>query len=88
MPVWHPDESVDRVRRLCAAFPRIALGGSPDYPTPAAESWWRRIALAWVIPRTTRVHGLRMASPKIVARCPFASVDSTTAGRHANFGAP
>jgi hypothetical protein len=88
VPVWHPHESAERVRRLCDSWPRIALGGSPSYPTPASESWWTRIALAWsAIPRTTRVHGLRMADPRIVERCPFASVDSTTAGRHANLGA-
>ena len=88
VPVWHLHESVDRLKRLCDEYPRVALGSSGEFAHPATESWWRRIAKAWaVVPKTTRIHGLRMASPAIVARCPFASVDSTTAGRHANLGA-
>lgn len=88
VPVWHLHESLHRLKRLCDEYPRVALGGSGEYSRPATASWWRRIAEAFaVVPKTTRIHGLRMASPEIVARCPFASVDSTTAGRHANLGA-
>ena len=40
------------------------------------ESIWKNI------PKTTKVHGLRMLSPAITGAVPFYSADSTTAGRN------
>ena len=33
VPVWHLHESLDRLDRLCEAYPRIAFGSSAQYAT-------------------------------------------------------
>jgi hypothetical protein len=84
VPVWHMHESVARLRALCDAWPMIAIGSSGEVKTPGTSQWWARMREAWpAIPKTTRVHGLRMAAEQIASRIPFASVDSTTAARNA-----
>jgi hypothetical protein len=95
VPVWHFHESVDRLRRLCGAFPRVALGSSGQWPTPGTDSWWDRVAefmpaiLCGGQP-ICKLHGLRMLNPMIFTRLPLASADSTNAavngGASARFG--
>ena len=90
IPVWHLHESPTRLKRLANSYlpPRVALGSSGEFSRPGSPAWWDRIREVWgFIPPECRVHGLRMASPRIVEKLPFYSVDSTTAGRHANLGA-
>lgn len=89
VPVFHLHESLARLKRLCWEYPRVALGSSGPFRHPGSRPWWERMGEVFAaIPARSKVkiHGLRMVDPRIVARCPFASVDSTTAGRHANAG--
>lgn len=83
VPVWHLHESLDRLDRLCEAYPRIAFGSSAQYATVGNALWWGRMAEAMEVacdsdgmPRT-KFHGLRMLDPTIFSHLPFSSADST-----------
>jgi len=86
VPVWHMNESLDRLDRLCG-WPRLALGSSGDFATVGSDQWWKRIAEAMEVicigglPRT-KLHGLRMLDPKVFSHLPLASADSTNAARN------
>lgn len=89
-PVWHPHESLARLKRLAKHWPRICLGGSPDFRIGSGK-WWSRIGEAMNtlcddrgIPRV-KIHGLRLLDPAIVKRIPFASADSTNISRNIKF---
>lgn len=87
-PVWHLHESLDRLGRLVADWPRVCLGSSGDYAQIGTDRWWRRMHEAM---RTicddagapaARLHGLRMLNPAVFSRFPFASADSTNIGQN------
>lgn len=88
VPVYHLHESLDRLERLMADYPRIALGSSGEYSSPGAYRWWERMAevMAVVCDKhgrpLVRLHGLRMLSPTIFAHVPLASADSTNVARN------
>jgi hypothetical protein len=42
-PVWHLHESLDRLRRLADAYPRICFGSSGEYAQPGGSAWRARI---------------------------------------------
>jgi len=88
VPVWHLHESLDRLDRLSRSHHTVALGSSGEWSTPGTGPWWARMSTALAVvcgdlgrPRC-KLHGLRMARPEIVARVPFASVDSTNIARN------
>ena len=85
VPVWHLHESLDRLDRLCEAYPRIAFGSSAQYATVGNALWWGRMAEAMEVacdtdgmPRT-KFHGLRMLDPTIFSHLPFSSAASKSA---------
>jgi len=87
VPVWHLHESLHRLRRLCATYPLVALGSSGKYSEPDSPGWWNRMSEAMdaicVDGRpTTKLHGLRMLDPTILAHLPLASADSTNVARN------
>lgn len=90
VPIWHLHESLDRLDRLAHEWPRIALGSSGDYATPGTNLWHERMAEAMDVVcdeqgrPCCRLHGLRMLSPNVVARYPFASADSTNVAQNSN----
>ena len=78
-PVWHLHESIARLKRLSAAWPRVCLGSSGAFAVIGTPAWWDRMACAVAAvcdadgrPRV-RLHGLRMLDPRVVARVPPAS---------------
>ena len=87
VPVWHLHESLDRLARLLL-WPRIAFGSSGEYHQPGSPKWERRMIEAMEVccdengMMKTKVHGLRMADPRIATRFPFASVDSTNVAQN------
>ncbi len=90
VPVWHYNESLERLSRLCTSFPIVALGSSGEWKTPGTPAWWERTADAMGAacdeqgrPKC-KLHGLRMLSPKIIKRLPLSSADSTNCVRNAN----
>lgn len=94
VPVWHFHESMERLARLAAGWPRIALGSSGRYATPGTASWWGRMqqvmdAVCENGRPKVKIHGLRMLSPHIVEHVPFSSADSAYVSRKvglANWG--
>lgn len=88
VPVWHMHESLDRLKRLANAWPRIALGSSGDFKTVGSNVWWDRMSEAMLVicdeegrPKC-KLHGLRMLNPKIFTKLPLSSADSTNIGRN------
>ena len=83
VPVWHMHESTARLIRLCAEWPTVALGSSGQWAQPGTEDWWLRMdeAMASICDSAgrppCRLHGLRMLNPRIFARLPLTSADST-----------
>jgi hypothetical protein len=87
-PVWHLHESLERLERLAANWPRVALGSSGAFASVGSDAWWRRMAEAMEVlcdrdgRPTTRLHGLRMLDTSIFPSFPFSSADSTNIGRN------
>lgn len=55
-PVWHMHESMERLRRLAAEYPRICIGSSGEYATPGSAKWRARIDAAWAVIATSGCH--------------------------------
>lgn len=43
VPVWHLHESMERLERMAADYPRIALGSSGEYTAVGTARWWTRM---------------------------------------------
>lgn len=88
VPVWHLNESIDRLVRLAADWPRIALGSAAEYDVSSPWKCINRLAVA--LPAISdpagrplvKLHGLRMLNPAIVTKVPLASADSTNVARN------
>lgn len=88
VPVWHLHESLDRLKILAHAYPRIALGSSGAYSEPSTAWWWKKIGEVMSIlcdqdgmPKV-RIHGLRMLDPVIFSHIPMSSADSCNVARN------
>lgn len=87
VPVWHLNESVDRLVRLADDWPRIALGSAAEYDVSIPANCLHRLAEA--LPAISvdgtplvKLHGLRMLNPYIVTAVPLSSADSTNVARN------
>lgn len=88
VPVWHLNESIERLERLAAKWPRIALGSAAEFDVRRTKACMARLREA--LPRISdvngrpkvKLHGLRMLNPKLVTQIPLASGDSTTVARN------
>lgn len=82
-PVWHMNESLERLVRLASEFPRICIGSSGEFAEVGTKRWWVRIGEAMDVlcdksgRPICKIHGLRMLDPDVFTRLPFASADST-----------
>lgn len=91
VPVWHLHESLAYLRHLARYFPRVAFGSSGEWASPGTVKWWERMNLAMQAVTdehgrpTTKLHGLRMLSPRVFQRLPLASADSTNAVRNSAY---
>ena len=87
-PVWHMHESLSRLERLAAAYPRICIGSSGEFATVGSAAWWGQMARAMRVlcnddgEPLCRVHGLRMLNPDIFSRLPLSSADSTNVAQN------
>ena len=87
-PVWHLHESLERLDRIVARWPRVCLGSSGEFAKIGTSAWWTRMAEAMnvVCDREgkpgCKLHGLRMLDPAVFSRFPFASADSTNIGQN------
>lgn len=87
VPVWHLNESPDRLVRLAGEWPRIALGSAAEWDVSVPSKCLER--LYDVLPLICRdgqpvvkLHGLRMLRSSIVTAVPLASADSTNVARN------
>ncbi len=87
-PVWHMDESLDRLERLANTYPRICIGSSGEYATVGTTAWWGQMARAMRVlcddegRPLCKLHGLRMLNPEIFSRLPLSSADSTNVAQN------
>jgi hypothetical protein len=87
-PVWHMDEPVERLLRLCDTWPKVCIGSTKIYSRVMSDSWKRRIDEAFIavaqrhrfVPWLHMLRGMQCCGE----RWPFASVDSTDIGRNHN----
>lgn len=87
-PVWHMDEPIDRLLRLCDEWPRVCIGSTAEYWKILSPDWCQRMDEAWnaLASRHSRwpwVHMLR-GMQLSGDRWPFASVDSTDIAQNHN----
>lgn len=87
VPVWHLNESADRLIRLAAEWPRIALGSTQEYDVSRPSKAIARLtdALSAISDDgapLVKLHGLRMLNPAIVEHIPLASADSTNVAQN------
>lgn len=88
VPVWHLNESIDRLVRLADDWPRVALGSAAEYDVSRPSACLARLAAA--LPAISddrgrplvKLHGLRMLNPAMTSMVPLASADSTNAARN------
>lgn len=87
VPVWHLNESPERLMDLAGEWPRVALGSADEWDVSSPSRCLDR--LYDVLPAICRqgrpmvkLHGLRMLSHRIVTAVPLASADSTNVARN------
>lgn len=87
VPVWHMHESLDKIKWLCADWPRVAIGSSGEFVNIGTPLWWGRISEALEAicedgqPKA-KLHGLRQMDPEVFSVIPYSSVDSTNVARN------
>lgn len=86
-PVWHTNETLERLDRLIAKYKHICIGSGPGH-YPGSSQWWMRLHQAFDIlcdkngfPHV-KVHLLRGLSVEIFTSLPLSSADSTMVGRN------
>ena len=87
-PVWHMDEPVNRLLKLCDEWPRVCIGSTDEYAVVLSPAWIRRMDEAWneiakrhrFLPCVHMLRGMQLSG----RHWPFASVDSTDIGRNHN----
>ncbi|AUG84879.1 hypothetical protein Athena1_0013 [Vibrio phage Athena1] len=88
VPVWHMDESDERLIRLANDWPRVAIGSCGEYdvkyPRRCVEKL--RDVLKHIVDDKgypiTKLHGLRMLNKSVFQHIPLASADSTNVARN------
>ena len=80
-PVWHMDEPIHRLLRLCDEWPKVCIGSTDIYAAVMSPAWQRRMDEAFneVAARHRRLPWLHMLRGMQLSgrEWPFASVDST-----------
>lgn len=85
-PVWHVNEPVERLVRLCSEWSRVCIGSAGEYSAVGSKAWHARMAsvmlqLCGEGPVPAWLHMLRGMSLAGTGY-PFASVDSTDIARN------
>ncbi len=87
-PVWHMDEPIERIVKLCETWPKVCVGSTSVYADVLSDSWRRRMDAAFdeiakrhhPLPWVHMLRGMACSGE----RWPFASVDSTDIARNHN----
>lgn len=83
VPVWHSDESIERLIRLCKSHSRVAIGCCGAHRSIRSKAWKMRMDEVFhevYIENclNTKLHGLRMLDARAMSLYPFDSVDSSS----------
>ena len=80
-PVWHMDEPISRLLRLCDEWQKVCIGSTDEYAVVLSPAWQRRMDEAWneIARRHNRLPWVHMLRGMQLAgrHWPFASLDST-----------
>lgn len=87
-PVWHMDEPLDRLLRLCGEWPKVCIGSTAEYASVLSPAWQARMDECWdelakrhrLLPWVHMLRGMQCSG----RRWPFASVDSTDIAQNHN----
>lgn len=88
VPVWHMDESDERMIRLAKNWPRVAIGSCGDYDVKYPRRCVEKLkdVLKHIVDDKgypiTKLHGLRMLNKSVFQHIPLASADSTNVARN------
>lgn len=87
VPVWHLNESTERLVRLADRYSRVCLGSAAEWDVSKPSKCLERLgatlpAICVNGKPKVKLHGLRMLSPKITSQVPLASADSTNVARN------
>lgn len=88
VPVWHLHEPFERLKYLCRAYRRVALGSSGQWADVGTPGWWDRMGAAMdavcddLGRPPCKLHGLRMLNPTVFSQLPLASADSTNVAQN------
>jgi hypothetical protein len=93
-PVWHMHESDEKLKYLCLCYPRVAIGSSGEFAVVGSTKWHQR--MNWAMKQIcderghpkAKIHMLRGLDPEVFRMYPFASADSTNAGRNCTMDQP
>ena len=94
LPVWHMQESIERLKRLANEWEYIAIGGSNAYHHPGDGMWWAKMKQAMDAicdydgRPICKIHGLAMLNSSIFTRLPLKSADSAHAAYKTAMNAP
>lgn len=85
-PVWHMNESLERLLRLIDNWPRICIGSTSIYAAVMSRNWRVRMDEIWdkIARHQTKLPWIHMLRGMACSghRWPFASVDSTDIARN------
>lgn len=82
-PVWHINESIERLRRLAENWQRVCIGSSGAFDVTKREPFFQRAhqAISAIVNENgqpiCKLHGLRMLNPAVFSKLPLSSADST-----------
>lgn len=88
VPVWHMDESDERLIRLAEKYPRVAIGSCGTYDVKYPKRCIQKLhdALRWIVNEQgfpkSKLHGLRMLNKDIFTQVPLSSADSTNVAQN------
>jgi len=83
VPIWHINESFERLERLMDVFDYIAIGSAGEFSQLRTQKWFNQMDKAMRVicdkdgyPKV-KIHMLRCLNPDLFLRFPFYSGDST-----------
>jgi hypothetical protein len=87
-PVWHMDEPIRRLLRLCDEWPRVCIGSTAEFWQIGTDAWHHRMTDTWnqlmqgrrFVPNIHMLRGMALSN----SIYPFASVDSTDIAQNHN----
>lgn len=88
VPVWHMDESNERLVKLANDWPRVAIGSCGEYDVKYPKKCVEKLkdSISNIVDSNgypiTKLHGLRMLNKNIFRHIPLSSADSTNVARN------